>query len=286
MKTVFSSHWDVCHTFAQQEQPEGRANNIFFENNKIYSYGRHYLLAEIIGNDILINDDGYSVSTGKHINIVRSATRQYNQFFASYCSSSLVLSQLRQLFDKLGRALKPEMYINEAENIYENYKEFKKHQKNSKEKFSSMFSYYDDKEIKKLIRKFNKETAKDYVQKKIKAEKQKREKQLKQALKTYKEQKEKFLNYEINSFYSQPDLNLFDVVRISKDSDKIETNQGVKVSLKAAKLLFNLIKNGKDIKGYNIEGFTVISINGSLKIGCHNIDKTNVFEIGNKILNL
>ena len=81
MKTIFSNS-DLVHTFAQQTQQEGRTpnNGMFFYNQKIYSYGYHYLLGEFLDSEtILINNSGYSVSTGKHISLVSNATRQYKQ---------------------------------------------------------------------------------------------------------------------------------------------------------------------------------------------------------------
>ena len=72
MKTVFDNY-DCVHTFAQRTQNEGRTsnNNIFFEGDKIYSYGYHYELGRFLDDKtILINDKGYSVSTGKHIRFI------------------------------------------------------------------------------------------------------------------------------------------------------------------------------------------------------------------------
>jgi len=73
MKTVYSKSSDVIHLFAQRTQEEGRCSNVFFNcKERIYSYGSHYLLGEFIRNKkkdlaIWINDDGYSVTTAKHI---------------------------------------------------------------------------------------------------------------------------------------------------------------------------------------------------------------------------
>ena len=54
MKTVFTNT-DTIHTFAQQTQYEGRnsTNTIFFEGNKIYSYGYHYLLGEFLDRNTI-----------------------------------------------------------------------------------------------------------------------------------------------------------------------------------------------------------------------------------------
>jgi len=58
------------------------------------------------------------------------------------------------------------------------------------------------------------------------------------------------------------------------------------VPIKEATILYKMIKAGKDIKGYKIDKYTVISINGTLKIGCHNINRANVTEVGEQLLKL
>ena len=86
MKKVFQNTSEVVHVFAQQTQSEGRnqSSSIYFRDNKIYSYGSHYLLGEFINNEtIIINDFGYSVTTSKHIKELTNATSQYNQFYTS-----------------------------------------------------------------------------------------------------------------------------------------------------------------------------------------------------------
>ena len=92
---------------------------------------------------------------------------------------------------------------------------------------------------------------------------------------------DKFMNYELDycRFYSEEDF-----IRISQVGQFIETSQKVKIPIKSAKILYKMIQSGKDIKGYKIEDFTVISLNGTLKIGCHHINVKNTHEIGQKIL--
>ena len=52
-----------------------------FRDNKIYSYGSHYLLGEFIDDEtIIINNEGYSVTTSKHIGLLINATRDKRQF--------------------------------------------------------------------------------------------------------------------------------------------------------------------------------------------------------------
>ena len=87
MKRVFSSHNEVAHIWASQSQAEGRAGNIFFEDQIIYSYGRHFPVARFapeFGAVVLFTNRGYSSSTGKHKTIIRGAIP--NSFEVVYCS--------------------------------------------------------------------------------------------------------------------------------------------------------------------------------------------------------
>ena len=281
MKTVFNNSHDVIHLFAQQTQPHAKSSNVFFYNDKIYSYGYHYLLAAFIENKkgekaILINNEGYSVTTGKHINTMIQASRQYRQFFKTHTDKNLLLSSLDDLKKKIIKAKKPFLYSDQAQHLEKKYL-----------KFCEFMGQKVDKELKKTFLFFHNKAedmaaiyAKD-IQKaekaRIKAEKARiKAEQIKDA-----ENLAKFMNYEISycRFYSGEDF-----IRISQDGQFIETSQRVKIPIESAKILYKLIKSGKNIKGYKIEDFTVISLNGTLKIGCHRINTKNMHEIGQKIL--
>jgi hypothetical protein len=79
MKKVFSSHSEVAEVWAQRSQSEGRATNVFFEGDTIYSWGRHVAMARWFKHAqtgepaVLVTTDSYSVSTSKHQSIVRRA---------------------------------------------------------------------------------------------------------------------------------------------------------------------------------------------------------------------
>ena len=70
---------DVIHMFAQRTQSEGRCINVFFEYNRIYSYGRHYLLGEFIelnGRTIIhINKVSRHKKEGSRKGVKRSFTK-------------------------------------------------------------------------------------------------------------------------------------------------------------------------------------------------------------------
>lgn len=81
-KRTYSSRDEVCHAFAHQRVDEGKAGNIFFIGKLIYSYGRHFCMARLIGDrTVLITTQGYSQSTASHISKLRSAVNHMQRFF-------------------------------------------------------------------------------------------------------------------------------------------------------------------------------------------------------------
>jgi hypothetical protein len=275
MKTVFSNAQDCVHAFAQRETPQGRSGNVFFYGDKIYSYGYHYLLAEFIDDHtIVINDSGYSNTTSKHIGYVRWGTRQYKQFFTTKCDIALVHRQVLSLKDKLATARKPENYINEILSLFDSLNKFIQYTKNKNIPKDVRY-----KEIKKIVKAIQDQPQeyKDKLaaakKKQELAKKRKEQKQIKEAL-------TKWYNYEVDSFI----VGDTDYLRLSRDGECVETSQYVKVSVDEARTLYKAICNGVDIRGHRISNYTVNSINGTLKIGCHNINMESVHKVG-KLIN-
>ena len=275
MKTVFSNAHDVVHAYAQRQQSRGRSSNIFFEYDKIYSYGYHYLLGEFIDdNTILINDKGYSNTTSKHISYLIGGTSQYKQFFTTRCDITLVHKQVLSLTDKLAKARKPENYINEILYLWATLNQYIHYTKNKNTPKDVRY-----KEIKKIVKAIQdqpqeyKDKLSAAKKKEDQAKKRKEQKQIKEAL-------TKWYNYEVDSFR----VGDTDYLRLSRDGECVETSQYVKVSVDEARTLYKAICNGVDIRGHRISNYTVNSINGTLKIGCHNINMESVHKVG-KLIN-
>jgi len=274
MKKVFSSNADCIHTFAQRSQNEGRTSNhnVYFHGDKIYSYGSHYLLGEFINNGeaIIINDIGYSNSTVKHINILWGATRQYKQISKKRTDLDTVHCTVISHKNSLANARKPELYITPILQLWESLNEFLQYTKAKKYKSNKKY-----KEIKAIVTALNdspeeyKEKIKLASQKLAKAQKRKDARKLKDKL-------TEFNSYEINYFRVGNE----DYLRLSEDGTKVETSQRVSVKRENAKLLYKMIERGIDIQGKHIEQYTVTSINGTLKIGCHNINIDSMHKVG------
>ena len=275
MRTVFNNR-ELIHVYAQQDQQYGRSGSMFFEGTKIYSYGYHYLLAEFIDNQtVLINDTGYSNTTGKHINLVISATSHKRQFFVTETDLNEVHNTIKSYLKKLPRAREnKEYYLKQILKLFRslnNYLEYTE----TKTKVSKLPKY---KEIKTIVQRL--ETEKETILKEV-AELNKRKAQREKE--KQKEQIELWRNHEIR-YINRLSQSL---LRLSLDKKQIETSGGVNIETKKAKVLYKLIETGKDIKGFKLDYYTVIGIQDNiLKIGCHNIPLKEVETIGKQIVNL
>lgn len=307
MKTVFSSHAGVCHAFNQQNQYEGRASRIFFYGTKIYSYGYHYLLGEFIEPGlILINDQGYSHSTSKHIYHLIDATRDKEQIFTTHSELNLVLNELERLYNKLIKARKPRRYYYDLMRLHNRFTHntqrlggfFVSNNLNSEFTLISLDNICKDHQeklnrINELVR-----LADEYKQSETYERKEKRAQEL-EATKAEREkakrdaqQKElrqkradliaKFYSHEI----SRPGFGLsYDLLRVSKCGQYIETSQEVKIPIDEARRYYKLFKSGAYMRGEKVGQYMTLSNDGYLKIGCHNISHDEANKIGELILN-
>lgn len=293
MRTVFNSHPEVCHKFNEQSQYEGRSSRIFFEGEKIYSYGRHYILGQFLTPQIiLINDDGYSNSTSKHISILKSATADKKQILLNSAEPQRVLNQMKHKLNKLAHARKPLIYVNDIESLYNRFKiscdilngvllfntyggEIVKKTKAPKDIKAII------RQIEKIYRGLNTEAQAEELKAIKEKEKAKRAEQLEKERKEIEEQKERFYTYETDYLFSRSKT----LLRLSKCGEYVETSQRVRIDLTEAKRYARILTSGKDMRGEKIAQYITRSFGDLLKIGCHTIDKAEAMRITNLILN-
>jgi hypothetical protein len=275
MKRVYTNSSDLIHLFAQQSQDDARCSNMFFNKTKIYSYGYHYLLGEFIdSNTLYINDSGYSVTTSKHISQLRYGANQYKQFLNSECDLLTVYNSVKFNVGKLARANKPALYINPIIYLFGKLNEYLKYTK-------GLTAAKKTKEYKYILSVINslENNSDDFKANLLLASNVAKKKQAAKDKKDIKMALIKFNTYKSNSFR----IGNYDYLRISHDGLKVETSQGVKIDVKECKLLYKMIVAKKDIRGYRIGYYNVTSINGTLKIGCHNINIDSVHSVGAKL---
>ena len=275
MKTVFSNR-ELTHVYAQQSQYYGRSSNMFFEGTELYSYGKHYLLAEFIDNEtVLINDTGYSNTTSKHISLVISATSHKRQFFIAETDLNEVYNTITSYLKKLPRAREnKEYYLKQILKLFRSLNKYLEYTE-TKTKVSKTKKYKD---LETIVQRL--ETDKESILKEVaelnKRKAQREKEKQKEQIKLWRNHEIRYLNRSAKS-----------LLRLSLDKKQIETSGGVNIETKKAKVLYKLIEAGKDIKGFKLDYYTVIGIQDNmLKIGCHNIPLQEVNTIGKQIINL
>lgn len=87
---------NVAHNWANQLQTEARTANssMYFDNDSIYSYRRHFCIAKHVANTngdkaVLMTTRGYSVTTSKQISWVRNAVNHHKIIFCNDPSESI-----------------------------------------------------------------------------------------------------------------------------------------------------------------------------------------------------
>ena len=274
LKTMTNSQ--LIHEYATQNRSNRTSGNLFYNNGKIYSYGHHYLLGNIIEpNIIIINNSGYSNSTAKHINLLNRATSHYTQYYTKNIDSHLVLRQLRGLQNLINVAKAKKInYKIEAINLFNSYTEFNK--------LKLTFEYFTnicDIAIKALINElFGTLELSSLLSELMAQNSQNALIKVKKAQKTEEAQIEEFHNFKrmrVNFNYSYLRFNGVDV----------ETSQGLKINTMQAKFLYLAILANKNIIGSKIESFTVTSIdNNFLVVGCHTIPIEEVHNVGKLLI--
>jgi len=278
MKKVFSTSNEVIHLFAQRTQDVASCRNVFFKGDRIFSYGRHYLLGEFLDQEtIMINDIGRSVTTVKHIGQLNFGTRQYKQFFTKETELSLVHGEVENLVSKLGKANKPELYIKPILHLWGAFNEYAEYNRAKKKLSKSAYFDYQSakyKDLRNIVTNINKNVDK-FKEGLAAANKKAVEAEKKRVAKSVL----KFYAYEIDSFR----VGREDFIRVSAGGQAVETSQGIEVTVTGARSLYKAIQSGLDIKGKRIDNYTVTSLNGTLTIGCHKINIKSMHRVGELI---
>jgi hypothetical protein len=280
MKTVYSSHSEVCHIWANNTDLNaiGRASNIFFEGDKIYSYGRHFILGKKFiheGREItFLNAKSYSNSTLKHQNHLRQAVNGLTFSINFPNNSNFEIGHLGQV----RRDLEEEIKSLIKKQLRARSNDYCIREINSKAfLITSLNECFPD-----IVAPINLFEIEGYRESSLYAANLRNNKEEReQAKKAKKAEKEtEYLNQWLNGTWNGQLYNLPIYLRFN--GDYIETSHGAKVPLKESLILLNDIREGKDCKGIKIGTYTVIETTlDYIKIGCHVIK----WEIINEFFN-
>lgn len=268
MKKVFRNHREVCHIWAQQNQSEGRASRIFFDGVSIYSYGRHFEMARFVRPDLVfITNQGYSVSTSKHLSYMRQAVSHIKSFTVPSFSDHVAnvqyfLSEMEMAGKAAVKAVKRGDYyiatMRGHSNALGSYVEiFKKDIPiELRGKARAQIAVIAKGNYAAIL-----ERCKGIV------------KQEREAAKIARIEKEREMALRIERWKAGESVNIHtDTPLLRVKNDTIETSQGARVPLNAAVKMFEMLKAGEPVHGVPLGNYTVTGFDGSiLTVGCHKI---------------
>jgi hypothetical protein len=289
-KQVFRTG-EIAHLWANRKQESARnpSKNFYFEGDTIYSYGSHFPIARHINDKVIFfTTRSYSNTTSKHINHVKYAIPNNKIFLLvedvrdTPKNFSHLEYYVRKMVEAEKKMQKSMTYgsihqgqFHRFQNLFENYKKaFKFGAKELTNQVGKLAKSVDNPGEKLLERWKRAEERAKY-----RSEHREEIYKLREANAKHSEAlriNEWRENTSISAHTYQP-------MFLRVNGDKIETIAGARVSLESAKILFKMIQEKRDIKGHNIEGYTVISLNGELHIGCHHIPLSEINRIAKQL---
>lgn len=252
------------HVWYYQEKESGKGSHMFFEGKTIYSYGRHFPIACLHNDVVLFTTDTYSMTTQRHISLVRRAIPSFAQII--YCKHPDEASngyhtkniesykrQLESIKRDLGKARKKQPHLQNLASTY-----------NKLAAYSTYFQL-DISEFNEIQTLINSPEAVQLLTQK--------EKELSRAVKLKQDQQlQDWLKGEINTAPQLP----FDSLRI-KDG-QIETTKGLVFDLQECELFHRFIDKATEFKHYRI-----VRKDDILYIGCHKFKTAYLKQFGNKL---
>lgn len=313
MKKVFSTG-EIPHLWANQTQGEARNphGNFYFEGATIYSYGRHFPIATIEGNDVLFTLRSYSNTTAKHIWKAEAAVSHKNIIYCfdvpvKYLGNEKPLSKhsfhllheenfnqwkgnIKSLFLELGnkRIRDKDSRIN---GISRNISQLNK--------YAEYFGLkIKDKELRELLRLAASPDLVNKAREAKEAQNRKEERRTKEAAKAYGQYLKLWREFDTEGIKNMPDKmkelanyynrrkGAFTRLRYDFGNNRVETSKGVQIPVAIAKKAYKQL-NGcmegtcKDISVPVLSYVITETGEDYIKAGCHTIPKEDVRYIAN-----
>jgi len=303
MKKVFSSHSEVAHVWASRTQEFGTAGNVSFQGDKILSYHwwtmAQFYVTKSGKKYVFIRNWSYSSSTGKHLGIVqRAIPPDYERIYVcgqtggyyGHYSGGLIdhesniagfISKMKISFTGLKGSKYPDNLYNNNQATY-----------NALKKYCSIFRLKVPKEAKNYL--LDWDNIQYLVEGQLRKNRDREYNSLKNQLASNVHERHVLSTVKplfpevINEWrrgkrantdlYIERDNKKYHIpgYYLRVVGDEVESNHWAKVPVQAAKILLQRIRDNKPVKGFQVGRYTVISINGSLKIGCHEFKRSEI----------
>jgi hypothetical protein len=276
----------VAHHWANRIGESAKASNLFFENENIYSYGHHFLIAKLVTNQrgeraVLITGRTYSRSTSAHVTIVRNASNHLDKLAVPDPDLSKEdlfekwYGEIRNIADSLAGARKPQKHILEIGRVFDEAK-----------RYADFFGYEVPEVLVKAGEIRNSGQYHDLLQQERELRKVQEKRAQAEALRLQKLKLKGWRKFEIH-YVSTADG--FDYLRFNKANQTIETTQRVEFSLAAGRQLYGLVltniqKGGCTHCGETFLGrYSITEINDKfIRVGCHKVSLTEIKSFAKK----
>lgn len=279
MKQVFTDISHIAHLWANQLQSEARnSGNFFFRDDTIYSYGHHFPIAKHIKNAdgvkaVLFTERSYSVTTSKHISVVRQAASHLNIIYCYRPDNTHAdnfkqwLYEAEQVAANLPKAKKPEKYLSEIARIEAKVK-----------KYAEFFNLTIPETLLAALSITNKNEYLSYSDRKKEYELAEQRKAQAELRKRHKKALNEWLKGKTHRLYLHDG---YDYLRLM--NDRIETSQAVQIPLELGKRIYQKVAANTLTVGDKILDYEVNEVGEHIKVGCHKFKRSYLVNFGQKI---
>ena len=280
----------LAHNWANKIKDSGKGSSMFYEGDTIYSYGRHFKIAEFItvGENTFVayNYSSYSNSTNKHQAHVRNAIppnfdviKVIDMGFGYYGHEKNLKHYINKIDEHLIKAKRSNKYkefqLRETKSfilcLFEYLRLFKIDLSQYAELLSNMQTYRQN-----VDEYENSDIYKNYL---IKQENKKVEENKSQLIKQA-ENIIKFRSFKINHFYSLS----YNLLRYNAEKNEVQTSGGVNMAKDIFikyynKFKANSIEIGEKVEHYQFGG----QLDNVVFVGCHKFEIEEIENLINSI---
>jgi hypothetical protein len=276
----------VAHHWANGIGESAKASNLFFEQENIYSYGYHFLIARHIynangGHAVLITQQKYSKSTSAQVTLVRQASRHIQQIFVpnpEWPAEELFekwYSRIKGIAGGLNNSRMPEKDILELQQVYGEAK-----------RYADFFGFDIPEILQKAGEIENLGQYHEVIGQEIKLRKAQAKKEQAEALRIQKINLKRWRTFQTNYITTTDG---YDYLRFNKTTVRIETTQRVEIPMPIGKqfyaVVLTTIADGgcTDCKLRLMDSYDVLAINEHfIKVGCHKISLKEIKSFAKK----
>ncbi|GGA95723.1 hypothetical protein [Mucilaginibacter rubeus] len=276
MKRVVDKH-TVAHLWANRSQSDARtaSGNFYFENDRIWSYGSHFLIGYHTQNDrgqhaVIITREKNSNTTNGQVNIVLSASNHLTQLRVPVAGMDHEqvfekwYEEIKVIAGNLQTARKPEKYVSQIRGVF-----------SDAEKYAEFYGLAVPENLIEAGAIQNLDQYSAIVQKEAAFRKVEEEKRYKRDFKIHQAQLKDWRAFKTT--YVKTRIG-FDYLRFDSKSKRVQTSQRVEIPEAIAKRFYGFVIEAINNGGCTecnmtlMDKYRVEEINKDfIRVGCHKI---------------